>query len=189
MAGGSLLVGIVLLAAASGSARAADVIVFETNIGAFEVTLRPDAAPKTVAHIESLVTEGFYDGLVFHRIEPGFVIQAGGYDASGNYREPPGTVVNESVGGLPNTITSVAMARRGDPDSADAQFYINLRNNPHLDALRQRPGYTVFGYVTRGWQVVESIAAAELREDSSMPVTPIVIEHARLRRAQAVAPP
>ncbi len=170
-----------MLLTAAGRGHAEDVIVFETSVGPFEVALRPDAAPRTVAHIESLVNAGFYDGLVFHRIEPGFVVQAGGYDADGRYRQPPGTVVNESVGGLPNTITSVAMARHGDPDSADAQFYVNLRDNPHLDALRRRPGYTVFGYVTRGWGVIEKIAAAELRDGTSHPLAPIVIERARLR--------
>ncbi len=168
---------------AAASAPTQEVAVVETSLGSFEITLRPDAAPKTVANFRRHVEAGFYEGLIFHRIAWGFVIQGGGYEADGTYRQPLATVVNESVGGLPNTITSVAMARQQHPDSADSQFYVNLRNSPHLDAMRLRPGYTVFGHVTAGWDVVQAIAMGETRAaGDTWPLEPVVIRAIRIER-------
>lgn len=100
-----------------------------TSAGAIRIELAPDRAPQTVANFLRLVDSGFYQGLQFHRVVPGFVAQGGGFDAQRNPREPGTTVVNESVGGLANQRGTIAMARRQDPDSAGAQFYFNLADN------------------------------------------------------------
>ena len=143
-------------AAASDSAsdaESADVRIV-TSLGNVDVALFEDQAPQTVANFLRLVDDGFYEGLIFHRVIANFVIQAGGYDAEMNYRQPPGTVVNESLNGLRNTRGTLAMARLADPDSADAQFFINVNDNAHLDAAPGAPGYTVFGKVVDGMEVV-----------------------------------
>lgn len=150
-----------------------------TNRGEFEIRLFQDKAPLSVANFLSLVEQEFYNGLIFHRVIANFVVQAGGYDASMNYRKPPATVANESNNGLTNRKGLVAMARLNDPNSADAQFYINVKTNPHLDATPGRPGYTVFGEVSQGWDVVESIELSDTHLKNGMPgvpEAPIIIE-------------
>lgn len=166
-------------AAGAPAAEARPQVRFTTSLGSFEVALFPDKAPQTVANFLRLVDDDFYEGLIFHRVVAGFVIQTGGYDADMNYREPPGTVVNESANGLLNRKGTLAMARLTDPDSADAQFFVNVNDNTHLDAAPGRPGYTVFGEVTAGMDVVTDIelADASLRAGmAGVPDTPIVIE-------------
>lgn len=153
----------------------------ETSLGNIDIELYPDKAPKSVANFLALVDDGFYDGLIFHRVVAGFVIQAGGYDAALTYRDPPGTVVNESGNGLSNQKYSVAMARLADPDSADTQFYINVKHNPHLDGSRVQPGYTVFGQVIAGQEVVHEIELVDTRLEAGMagvPETDVVIVRA-----------
>ncbi len=154
----------------------------ETSLGNIDIELYPDKAPKSVSNFLALVDDGFYDGLVFHRVVAGFVIQAGGYDANLTYRDPPGTVDNESRNGLSNRKYSVAMARLADPDSADTQFYINVKDNPHLDGSRVTPGYTVFGQVIAGKEVVHEIELVDTHLEAGMagvPETDVVIVHAR----------
>lgn len=156
-------------------------VIVQTSVGSFEVELYPDRAPASVANFLALVDGGFYDGLIFHRVIANFVIQTGGYDAEMSYREPPGTVVNESANGLKNQRGYLAMARLSDPDSADAQFYINVRDNPHLDAQPGSPGYTVFGKVISGWEVVVEIELSDTAVRAGMvgvPEVPIVISRA-----------
>jgi peptidyl-prolyl cis-trans isomerase A (cyclophilin A) len=128
-----------------------------TNKGAIELELLPKFAPKHVANFLSLVEEEFYVGLVFHRVIPNFMIQAGGYDSDLNYKASERRVENESFNGLQNKRFTLAMARLSDPDSADTQFFINVRDNPHLDAQSGQPGYTVFGKVVDGLDVIETI--------------------------------
>ncbi|MAD06606.1 MAG: hypothetical protein CMP86_04245 [Gammaproteobacteria bacterium] len=128
-----------------------------TNKGAIEIELLPKFAPKHVANFLSLVEEEFYVGLVFHRVIPNFMIQAGGYDSDLNYKASERRVENESFNGLQNKRFTLAMARLSDPDSADTQFFINVRDNPHLDAQSGQPGYTVFGKVVDGLDVIETI--------------------------------
>jgi cyclophilin family peptidyl-prolyl cis-trans isomerase len=152
-----------------------------TSLGVIDLELLPDRAPQTAANFLRLVDDGFYDGLIFHRVVANFVIQAGGYDAAMNYREPPGTVVNESMNGVRNSRGTVAMARLADPDSADTQFFINVKDNGHLDARPGQPGYTVFGRVVAGMDVVTEIELADTGRRAGMvgvPETPIVIERA-----------
>ena len=154
-----------------------------TTLGNIDVVLFPDRAPLSVANFLRLVDDGFYDGLIFHRVIANFMIQAGGFDAEMNYRDVPGTVANESFNGLKNRKFRLAMARQNDPDSAGAQFFINVRTNPHLDATSRQPGYSVFGEVIDGQNVVQEIELVDTAnftmDDGSkmaaVPETPVVI--------------
>jgi peptidyl-prolyl cis-trans isomerase A (cyclophilin A) len=173
-----LLVGLTPLAASAGEAP---VVRLETSLGNIDIMVDPEHAPATAANFLERVDEGFYDGLIFHRVVAGFVIQAGGYDARLTYRPPPGTVPNESGNGLKNTRFSIAMARLADPDSADTQFFINVADNPHLDPQGTRPGYTVFGRVVAGEDAVTAIELVETRLEAGMagvPVEDVVITRA-----------
>lgn len=140
----------------------------ETTLGNIDIELLPERAPKTVENFLTLVDDGFYDGLVFHRVVAGFVIQAGGYDERLSYRPPPATVENESANRLPNKQYSVAMARLTDPDSADTQFFINVKDNGHLDWQPGKPGYTVFGQVVAGMDAVAAIELVDTHREAGM---------------------
>ncbi|MCE2426356.1 MAG: peptidylprolyl isomerase [Pseudomonadales bacterium] len=144
-----------------------------TSVGTMTVELWPEKAPLTVANFLERVDEGFYDGLVFHRVIAGFMIQAGGFDARMNYREAPATVVNESSNGASNLQWTIAMARAGDPDSAGAQFYINVSDNQRLDAAPGKPGYTVFGKLTAGMDVAGEIEFADTGRVGGRPDVPL----------------
>jgi cyclophilin family peptidyl-prolyl cis-trans isomerase len=158
----------------------APIVRLETSMGNIDIELLPDKAPKTVENFLTLVDDGFYDGLIFHRVVAGFVIQAGGYDEGMSYRPPPGTVENESANRLPNRKYSVAMARLSDPDSADTQFFINVKDNGHLDWQPGRPGYTVFGQVVAGMDVATAI---ELVDTHGTCATPLGMMHRFFSRA------
>lgn len=153
-----------------------------TSMGSMTVELWPSKAPATVQNFLERVDEGFYDGLIFHRVMANFMIQGGGFDPDMNAREPPHTVVNESSNGAPNRLWTIAMARRADPDSAGAQFYINTKDNEHLNARPGQPGYTVFGELTAGMDVAEQIELTETGMVGGLPnvpLKPIVIETIR----------
>ena len=143
-----------------------------TNKGAIEIELLPNFAPKHVANFLSLVEEEFYVGLVFHRVIPNFMIQAGGYDSDLNYKASERRIENESFNGLKNKRLTLAMARLNDPDSADTQFFINVRDNPHLDAQPGQPGYTVFGKVVDGLDVIETIELTDTHLRMGMVAVP-----------------
>ena len=143
-----------------------------TNKGAIEIELLPKFAPKHVANFLSLVEEEFYVGLVFHRVIPNFMIQAGGYDSDLNYKTSERRIENESFNGLKNKRLTLAMARLNDPDSADTQFFINVRDNPHLDAQPGQPGYTVFGKVVDGHDVIETIELTDTHLRMGMVAVP-----------------
>jgi len=162
-----------------------------TTEGTFKLELDGKAAPLTVAHFLKLVDSGFYDGTVFHRIIPGFMAQGGGYTPGFKLKESGDTVANESGNGLSNLRGTIAMARTGDPHSATSQFFINVANNvgqdansPNLDpqksAVRGRWGYTVFGLVIEGMDVVDTIVNARSAPNgpggAPAPVVPIVIK-------------
>jgi cyclophilin family peptidyl-prolyl cis-trans isomerase len=159
-------------AAAETGADAPPVVRLETTMGNIDIELYPDRAPETVANFLDLVDNGFYNDLIFHRVVAGFVVQAGGYDEKLTYRTPPRTVVNESTNGLSNQKYSVAMARLSDPDSADSQFFINVRHNPNLDGDRTKPGYTVFGQVIGGMDVVTAIELVDTHLEAGMAGVP-----------------
>ena len=163
----------------------APVVRLETNGGIIDIELFPTESPQTVDNFLRLVDEGFYNGLIFHRVIAQFMVQAGGYDKALVYRRPPRTVVNESLNGLSNSRGTVAMARTADPDSADAPFFINVKDNAYLDAQRGRPGYTVFGRVVEGMDVVTEVELRDTHRRGGMadvPVENVVIQSAtRLR--------
>lgn len=164
-----------------------------TEFGEIIIELFHDKAPATVDAILTLVTAYHYDGLIFHRVVPGFVIQTGGFNFDLSYREAgTDTVVNESFNGLSNTRGSVAMARQSDPDSARAQFFINLNDNRRLDARGDKPGYTVFGQVREGMDVADKIGAVETEDTETfknVPVEAVYILSARLLNPNSWTPP
>jgi len=145
-----------LLSAAMSFAHAEDPIVeLETDLGAIRVKLFEEKAPITVENFLTYVEDGFYNGTIFHRVIPGFMIQGGGLTFDFVEKETRDPIVNESSNGLLNKAGSIAMARTADPDSASAQFYINVVDNPHLD----QAGFAVFGEVVSGWEVIDEILA------------------------------
>ena len=132
-------------------------VTFKTDLGILVIDLYPKQAPETVANFLKYCEDGFYNGTIFHRVVPGFVVQGGGLTFDYVKKETREPVVNESNNGLRNHKATVAMARMPDPDSATSQFFINMRRNPHLDAKKDKPGYTVFGKVVEGMDVAMAI--------------------------------
>lgn len=154
-----------------------------TTEGAFDIRLRPDIAPDTVANFLAYVEKGFYDGTLFHRVIPGFMIQGGGFDTDLRKKATDAPIKNESRQTARNLRGTIAMARTRNPDSATSQFFINLADNPHLNATRTRPGYAVFGSVTQGMGAVDAIANVQTTRTNGMadvPVEPVVIQSIRL---------
>lgn len=146
-----------LLLCACTPSKTEPVVEFDTSQGKMIIQLHPDYAPKTVELFLKHVDAGFYDNTIFHRVIPEFMAQGGGFSEGFSRKEALGTVVNESIGGLPNIVGTIAMARTSNPDSASSQFYINVVDNPNLDAKDGRPGYTVFGTVIKGAEVAKAI--------------------------------
>lgn len=144
------------LCATAGSATEVAVC---TDFGPFSIELFDKEAPLHTANFLRYVDEGFYSGTVFHRVVSRFVVQGGGYDAMLQRRETLEPVANESGNGLSNERGTIAAARTGDPDSATSQFFINLADNTRLDATEDAPGYTVFGRVVSGMDVIDKIGA------------------------------
>lgn len=132
-------------------------VAIKTDLGTYVIELYPKEAPATVANFLEYVDSKFYDGTIYHRVIPGFVVQGGGLTFDFSSKETRDPVVNESDNGLRNDYKTVAMARTADPDSASSQFYINLQNNNSLNAADKKPGYTVFGMVVEGMDIVEKI--------------------------------
>ena len=153
-------------------------VALVTNLGEIQIELLPKFSPKHVSNFLALIDENFYVGLVFHRVIPNFMIQAGGYTENLTYRPTNRSVANESLNGLKNRKYTVAMARLDHPDSGDTQFFINVGNNTHLDATPDGPGYSVFGRVISGRDVIETIELVDTGISNGMvavPETPIVI--------------
>lgn len=160
-------------------------VVMETSMGDVRIELYPEQAPVTVENFLAYVDEGFYDGTVFHRVVPGFVIQGGGFTAGMEQKETRDAITNESNNGLQNLRGTLSMARLPAAHTATAQFFVNLADNPSLD-YGGRPGatygYSVFGRVVDGMDVVDAIAAAPTTAEGGMqdvPAEPVVIERAR----------
>lgn len=161
-------------------------IVLETTEGNILLELDGRRAPLTVANFLKLVDDGYYDGTIFHRVIPDFMVQGGGYTRDLELREPDGGIPNESGNGLPNLRGTIAMAREADaPHSAMAQFYINVADNKSLNPRASGWGYAVFGYVIEGMDVADKIAAAPSGPagpfSQDVPVAAIVIEKAYRR--------
>lgn len=139
-----------------------DIVVMETSLGTIEIELNRENAPITVENFVQYVEEGFFDGVSFHRIIKGFMIQGGGFDGEDMYKETRDPIKIESQNGLKNVRGAIAMARSSDPNSATSQFYINTDNNEELDYPSfDGVGYTVFGLVISGMEVVDAIEAVE----------------------------
>lgn len=155
-------------------------VKLETSMGEIVIELNEEAAPVTVKNFLRYVEEGFFDGTIFHRVIPDFMIQGGGFTADMRQRKTHAPIVNEGDNGLKNARGTIAMARTGDPDSATSQFFINHKNSEFLDyAGPEKPGYAVFGKVTEGMDVVDAIAAVETARKGSysdVPVKPVVIK-------------
>ncbi len=132
-------------------------VIFETTMGAFTLELNPDKAPQTVANFLVYVDEGFYSNTLFHRVIPRFVVQAGGFKKGLKIKQTHSPVINESDNGLLNSRGTISMARSNNPDSATSQFFINLAHNPSLDYQNRKHGYTVFGKVTEGMDIIDNI--------------------------------
>lgn len=135
----------------------------ETSLGNFEVLLNAEKAPKTVANFLGYVNSGFYDGTIFHRVIDGFMIQGGGFTDDMAKKPTKNGVPNEADNGLKNLRGTVALARTTDPHSATSQFFVNTVDNAPLDHTDKTPrgwGYTVFGKVVDGMDVVDAIAKA-----------------------------
>jgi len=157
-------------------------VQIDTNYGAMEVELLPKLAPRTVENFLGLVDEEFYDGLIFHRVIANFMIQGGGFTPDLKRIPDRQTVINESFNGLKNTKGTLAMARLTDPDSADTQFFINVKDNPHLDAGAGRAGYTVFARIVAGQDTVTTIELVNTHFAGGMaavPEEPVIIEKIR----------
>jgi len=153
-------------------------VAIDTNFGVIEVELTPTLAPRTVENFLTLVDEEFYHGLVFHRVIANFMIQAGGYDADLQYKQASKTVPNESFNDVKHTRGTIAMARLNDPDSANSQFFINVADNPNLNADGSKAGYTVFGKVSAGMDVVDAIELVNThlrRGMAAVPEEPVII--------------
>jgi len=158
------LYALILMTLLSTQALAANPqVVIDTNRGTIVLELYPEKAPKTVANFMQYVNSGFYNGTIFHRVINRFMIQGGGFTPDMAEKETRAPIINEAGNGLKNDIGTIAMARTNDPDSATAQFFINLENNQFLNYQSPDPeliGYCVFGRVLKGMDVVREIAAS-----------------------------
>jgi len=171
-------------APASEADKTASKVLIKTNLGEMTVELYPDKAPKTVENFLAYVNAKFYDGTVFHRVIDNFMIQGGGFTPDLRQKATRPAIANEAKNGLSNSRGTLAMARTGDPNSATAQFFINVVDNPRLDFTSEANGstwgYCVFGKVISGLDVVDKIKAvptgAQGPFKSDVPTTPVVIE-------------
>lgn len=161
-------------------------VEIQTNQGTFKAELYADKAPKTVENFLKYTKDGFYNGTIFHRVIDGFMIQGGGFTEKMEEKPTREPIENEAGNGLKNTVGTLAMARKPSPNSATAQFFVNLVDNAFLNHTSDSPqgfGYAVFGKVTSGLDVVQKIAKvktgnAGIFED--VPKEPVVIQSVKL---------
>jgi peptidyl-prolyl cis-trans isomerase A (cyclophilin A) len=169
------------------------VVVLETTLGRIKIALDRDKAPLSADNFLQYVHSGHYDGTIFHRVIPGFMAQGGGFDADMKQKPTRPPVRNEARNGLHNRRGTVSMARTNDPDSATSQFFINVKDNTALDYGPRNPGYTVFGEVVEGMDVVDRIVAVPTTTRppgyADVPRTPVVIQSAREAGAAKAAAP
>lgn len=159
-------------------------IILETSLGNIKITLDSQHTPKTAENFLQYVQDGFYDGLIFHRVIPGFMVQGGGMSPDMQEKPSRPSIANEADLGGSNLRGSLAMARTPDPDSASSQFFINLVDNKFLDFKDKTPngwGYCVFGKVVEGMDIVDKIAqqpTGSRQGHQDVPVEPITINKA-----------
>jgi len=178
-----------LAAAGPALAQTAPKVKFITSEGNFVVEVYPDKAPKTVENFLQYVKDKHYDGTIFHRVINNFMVQGGGFDASYAQKPTRPPILHEgreaiARGGPKNTVGTIAMARTSDPNSASAQFFINVKDNDFLNPTAQSDGYTVFGKVVSGMDVVNKIKSVPTGAGgpfpSDVPKTPVLIKSATL---------
>jgi cyclophilin family peptidyl-prolyl cis-trans isomerase len=163
-------------------------IRFETTLGSFTVELFAEEAPLSAQNFLDYADAGHFDGTVFHRVIPGFVVQGGGLTADMKQKPTRAPIRNEADNGLKNRRGTLSMARTNDPHSATSQFFINLVDNAFLDPGRGGAGYAVFGHVVEGMDVVDRMAAVQTGNrggHQDVPVTPIEVKSARRSAPQA----
>ena len=161
-------------------------VLMQTNFGDITIELNYEKAPITAANFEQYVRDGFYDGVIFHRVIDGFMVQGGGFDVSMDQKETRANIENEADNGLKNDEGTLAMARTMDPHSASAQFFINVGDNAFLNHTgkdSQGWGYAVFGKVVEGMDVVNTIKKVATTSKSGhqdVPADPVVIASATM---------
>lgn len=178
------LLAVLLLTPAFASAAggpATTRVKLETSKGVIVLELDAAKAPITVSNFLGYVKSGFFNGTIFHRVIPGFMIQGGGFTPKMEEKPTLGTIVNEAANGLSNLRGTVAMARTPDPNSASSQFFVNLVNNTSLDRAKAQDGfgYCVFGKIVEGMNVVDAIAAVPTGaagQYENVPIQPVVIQ-------------
>ena len=161
-------------------------LVFETNFGNFEVELFEKEAPISAKNFQDYVDEGFFDGVIFHRVIPGFMIQGGGFEPGMKQKKVRAPIKNEATNGLKNERGTLSMARTNDINSATAQFFVNLVDNDFLDhAGASNYGYAVFAKVTSGMDVVDKIAKVATTNRAghqNVPASDVVITRASTKK-------
>lgn len=188
------LLGLSLTASAADPAANPQVRI-TTSVGAIELELDAKRAPRTVENFLSYANSGFYDGTIFHRVIPGFMIQGGGLVPGMKEKRTDKKINNEADNGLKNLTGTIAMARTSDPHSASAQFFINTHDNAsldHRDKSMQGWGYAVFGKVTKGMDVVKKIEAVQTGNagmHQNVPVKDVVILKVETLKEAAPAKP
>jgi peptidyl-prolyl cis-trans isomerase A (cyclophilin A) len=187
LSGGCIALLIILTLAGTGYTQGKtakigeQIVALETSMGVIKIQLSPAKAPVTTKNFLTYVDMGFYNGTIVHRID--FVVGMGGYTENLTGRPTLAGIKNESKNGLKNLRGAVAMARYDPPDSATSQFFINLKDNPHLDASVNKFGYAVFGKVIEGMEVIDQIAKVKTGNKggfSNIPLQTIVIKSAKL---------
>jgi peptidyl-prolyl cis-trans isomerase A (cyclophilin A) len=161
-------------------------IRFETSLGDFTIEFFEKEAPESVANFTRYIDDGFFDGTIFHRIVPGFVIQGGGFTEDMTQKKTKPPVKNEADNGLKNKRGTLSMARTNDINSATSQFFVNLKDNDFLDHSRGNFGYAVFAKVTEGMDVIDKIAAVETgrsRGFDDVPVEAVTMKSVRRVKA------
>ncbi|MGE5444301.1 MAG: peptidylprolyl isomerase [Ignavibacteriales bacterium] len=159
------------------------VVIMSTSMGDIKIELYPDKAPETVKNFLSYVNDKFYDGTIFHRVIPGFMIQGGGFTPDMKQKPTKAPIKNEADNGLKNDTGTIAMARTSVVDSATSQFFINLVDNDFLNHGDRDFGYAVFGKVVEGMDVVRKIAGVKTTNRGpfqDVPVEPVVIKSVRV---------
>lgn len=160
------------------------IVEVKTNQGTFEIELFNDKAPISAKNFEEYANAGFYNGTIFHRVIPGFMIQGGGMDVQLAEKQTRAPIKNESYNGLKNARGTLAMARTNNPDSATSQFFINTVDNDFLNKSAMNAGYAVFGKVTKGMDVVdkiEKVPTANQGMYQNVPQAPVIIQSVKLK--------
>ena len=184
------LIATLACATLSATSLAAPVIEFITNQGSCEVTLDPKKAPVSSKNFLEYAQKGFYNGTIFHRVIPDFMVQGGGFTEKMVQKPTQAPIINESKNGLKNQVGTLAMARTNDPNSATAQFFINVVDNDFLNYKNNSSagiGYAVFGKVTKGMSVINAIAGTKTKTLNGMgdvPVKPIIIQKTIVKQTQ-----